>query len=266
MSKLAISILIVLVLACAAFALPTWWVYDTNIDSYSGQIARDRRVFDPYSRDRYFGSDYQRDFSNFGTKGPTDRLTKTGAKSAFSSVFNLDVNAFIPRGRDPSAISNWDPNMRGYPIIDVSADMLPYGALQQVIGPNDVMAKGAARLVSLGDEYGAGLTKALPSTQVFVQANNLPPLDETEVYEVWLFNSEREYPLSVGLMKVGIDHTGQLIFEMRRRADQFDAVMITKEPFPDSDPRPSDIILWGYFGQIRDTLNPSGSDFNQRLR
>ena len=266
MSKLVISVLVVLLLALAVFALPDWYVYDTNIDSYSGQIARDRRIFDPYSRDRYFGSDYQKQFVNYGMKGPTDRMTKTGAKSAFSSVFNLDVNAFTPRGRDPGFISNWDPNVRGYARMDVAVDLLPYEALQQVIGPNEVMAKGAARIVSLGDEYGAGMNKPYPRTQVFIQANNLPPLDETEIYEAWLFNSENEYPLSVGLLKAGAGITSQLIFEFYRKVDQFDAVMITREPYPDMNPTPGEIILFGYIGQTRNTLNPSGSDFNERLR
>lgn len=263
----AFAFLTVLLLAGpVAATYKDWWVYDTNIDSYTGQIARDRRIFDPYSRSRYFGLEYERQYLNYGMKGPTDRMMNTGGKSAFSGVFNLDTNSFTNMGRTPGHISNWDPNVRGYARLDVSVPLLPNIPLDLLVGPNAALTKGTARIISLGDAYGAGLNKPAPRTQFFLQAVNLPPVGTDEVYEAWLFDEDTEYPLSLGLLQVGAGITTGLFFEINRKVDMFDAVMITKEPFPDTDPNPGEIVLYGFFGQTRNVLNPEGSEYEERYR
>lgn len=264
MSKLVFSILIVLLLAGTVFSLPTWYVYDSNIDSYTGQIARDRRLYDPNSRDRYFGSDYEWQYWNLGRKGPNDRMANTGAKSAYSGVFNLDTNTFSNQGRNPGHISNWDPNVRGFARVDRAVDLLPFTAVTETIGPQDKLQRGVARVLSFGDAYGSTLNKAAPRTQFFVQAINLPPIGQDEMYEAWLFDAETEYALSLGLMKTGTGLSVQLYSEMSRMVSMFDSVMITREPFPDADPSPGEIVLWGDFA-IRRDVNPPASDY-ERLR
>lgn len=267
MNRFVYIILIVLMLAGSINSLPIQnaQVYDTNIDSYGGQIARDRRIYDPYTRERYFGGGYVREFINFGAKGPTDRLMKTGAKSAFSSVFNLDSNSLSNQGRNPGHISNWDPKVRGYARLDRSVQLLPYSVTGEVIGNEATIARGTARLFSTGNAYGAGNSKPYPKTQIFVQGINLEPLGENEVYVAWLYDYESEYPLNVGMMKGTIPTTIQLYFEIPRSITMFDEVWITREPFPSVDPNPHQIILMGVVNPARTELD-TPPDYYQRLR
>ncbi len=264
--KLAVAVLIVMLLSATVLAISQdFQVYDQNFYGYSGQLARDRRIYDPYTRGRYFGDNYPRQFVNYGSKGPTYRVTNTGAKSAFSSIFNLDTNDYSNRGRDPSHISNFDPDVRGFARLDRSIDLLPYSPVEQLIGPNMVLAKGTAHILSTGDEYGAGLNKPSPKSQIIIQMINLQPASEGYVYEAWLVDDETEYSLSMGLLKSGQGLTGQMVWAINRLVHMFEHVMITKEPFPDPDPSPGEIVLIGDINKPRVDTTPATSEFD-RLR
>ncbi|MEM3154517.1 MAG: hypothetical protein QW165_03045 [Candidatus Woesearchaeota archaeon] len=265
MNKLSGIILVALLLLGTVFAIHDYQVYDQNVDSYTGQIARDRRIYDPYTRQRYFGVDYQRQFVNFGAKGPTDRLMLSGRKSAFSSVFNLDSNSLSNQGRDPAKISNWDPKVRGYPRLDRSVELLPYNPLGAVLGPQKTIARGTARLYSTGNEYGAGLNKPSPRTQIFIQGINLEPLGKNEIYMAWLYDAESEYAWNIGVLKGTTPLTLQLVTEFRRQAHMFDEVWITKEPFPSDDPTPHTIVLVGTINPAR-TETSTPPNYYERLR
>ena len=267
MSRIAITVLVVSLLAATVFAsVQDLQYYDANVDSYTGQLARDRRIFDPYSRERYFGEGYTPTFVNYGMKGPTSRVTNTGAKSAFSSIFNLDTNTFSNRGRDPSYISNFDPRIRGYNRLDRYVDLLPYNPVdQELVGTGAVIAKGTARILSTGDEYGAGLNKPYPRTQFFLQTQNLPPIGDGEIYEAWLQDDDTEYAMSLGVLKSGIGLTSQLRWENSRLVYMFENVLVTKESYPDLDPGPGEIVLFGTIDKPRVDNMPSTSEF-ERLR
>jgi hypothetical protein len=264
-SKFAVTVLIVMLLSGTVLAIHDWQVYDTNIDSYAGQIARDRRIYDPYTRARYFGSDYDRQFNNFGQKGPTDRVKNTGFKSAYSSVFNLDTNAWSNRGRDPSYISNWDPEMRGFTRLDRAVALLPYSPVEQTVAGTDLGAKGTARILSTGNQYGGGMNSPYPQSQIQIILQNLPPVGDNEVYEAWLFDKETEYTLNIGIIKSGPELTGSLTFAIARLVWMFDSIIITKESFPDVNPNPGEIVLMGEINPAREDLTPPPSEFD-RLR
>ncbi len=264
-NRFASAILVALLLVGSVLAIHNYQVYDNNIDSYTGQIARDRRIYDPYTRDRYFGTGYVKPFQNFGSKGPTDRLTQTGSKSAFSSVFNFDSNSLSNQGRDPAHISNWDPKVRGYPRLDRSVELLPYSPVEQIIGTEPTMGKGTARVFSTGNEYGAGLNKPHPRTQIFIQALYLEPLDENEIYMAWLFDYETEYALNLGVLKSTLPPTLQMVTQIPRLAHMFDEVWITREPFPSMDPSPHTIVLSGVINPARTEIR-TPPDYYPRLR
>ncbi len=265
MSRFAVAVLILMLLAVSVLAIHDFQVYDDNFYGYSGQLARDRRIYDPYTRERYFGDDYQREFVNYGSKGPTDRVMNTGAKSGFSAIFNVDTNTYSNRGRDPSHISNFDPDIRGFARLDRSIDLLPYSPVEQLVGYDPVIAKGTAHILSTGDQYGAGLNKPLPRSQIIVQLVNLQPAGENYMYEIWLLDDETEYALSMGLVKSGIGLTSQFVWQIRRLVHMFEHVMVTKEPYPDPDPSPGEIILIGDINKPRIDTVPSSSEFD-RLR
>lgn len=260
------AVFIALMLTGTVIAIHDFQVYDTNIDSYSGQIARDRRIYDPYTRERYFGQGYQRDFINFGSKGPTDRLMLTGAKSANSATFNLDTNSLSNQGRNPAHISNWDPKVRGYARLDRAVELLPYTPVYQTIGVTPSMAKGTARILSTGNQYGAGNNQPYPSTQIQINAINLQPLGSDEVYEGWLYDDESEYALSLGILRKGsFASTAQLVFAYPRLVHMFDEVWLTKELFPSEDPNPHTIILSGRINPARTEVD-TPPNYYSRLR
>ena len=265
MKKLAVAVLVIIMLSGSAIAIHDYYVRDPPFEGYTGERARERRLYDPFSRDRYFGVDSYKPYSNYGQKGPTYRVTNTGAKSAYSGVFQLDTSAYIPRGRDPSKISNKDPGMRGYNIVDIPVELLPYSPLEQSIGLLSVRAKGTARIVSRGDFYGAGLNKPFPRTQVFIEAINLPPIEPNMAYEAWLFDDDSEYSVNLGMLDIVTELTLGLTYENTFLSYFFDRVIITREAYPDLNPGPGEIILEGKIEQGRLITKPTSFIF-QRLR
>jgi len=273
--SIAVSVLIALLLVGTVLALHDFYVLDPDTEGYSGYKARDRRIYDPFSRGRYFGAGYAREYVNYGAKGPTYRVTNTGSKSAYSATFNIDTNAVIPRGRSPKNLARYDPKIRGFNIIDEVVELLPYEPSQAQFSGFDTTPRGTARVVSLGDIYGATLSDPFPRTQIFINLINLPPLgagyrgtplNTGLVYEAWLVDDESEYAMSLGIFEYRSGLTAQLRFENRFLADKFDELRVSVEPYPDNDPRPGEIILSGRIGPTRTNyLAPSSYTF-QRIR
>lgn len=259
----SVSVIILLILGVVAVQAQYYSGY-IGSDGYSGYDARERRLTDPYSRENFFGQDYYKPYQNFGSKGPTNRLLNTGSKSAYAGAFTFDTNAFSARGRDPSKISNNDPGMRGYQRQDSIVYLEPFGVTAANREP--IVGKGTARIISKGDERRSQNDYSEFQTQVYLQTQNLPPLPEDEVYEAWMFDDESEYALSIGVFTTSIKLTHQLVFEIQRSLLPFDAVMVTREKFADSDPRPGEIVLYGDIVDERQDLSVSASHAQQWIR
>ncbi|MBI4146879.1 anti-sigma factor [Candidatus Woesearchaeota archaeon] len=259
--KLIVPVVIVLVLAIAVAG-----IHDVGWGGYAGEAAKLRRSEDPFSRQNYFGLNYSRSLVNFGMTGPNYKITNTGRRGAFSSVFNLDTNTFYAQGRNPGRISNFDPNVRGFAQLDVFAELLPFEAVELEVNDKPVGPRGSARIIGRGNEYGAGLNNQVTRSQVFIQAKNLPPPSMNYAYEIWLADEESGYSLSLGIMDVGAKFTGQFMMEMTRTLAGFDSIMITKENYPDVDPTPGEVVLLGSLGPTRDRLNMLGADATEWLR
>lgn len=258
MSRIAGSIVIVcLLFVPVVIAIHETQYYDSNVDSYSGSVAGERRISNTSTRTRYFGIDYQKNLVNYGSKGPNVNII-------YSSAFNLKTNSFSNRGRDPSKISNFDPNMRGFARLDVSVSLLPYQPAVQTIGTSTTAPSGTAKIFSTGNEYGSGSNKPYPKTQVFVNVASLPPVGDNEIYEAWLVDKETNYALSLGLLKSGIGLTSSLFFEISRAVHMFDSVMITKELYPDANPKPGEIVLLGKISGNRNIVK--AAYFNEAFK
>jgi len=224
-------------------------LYGISYDTYSGQAARERRsTFDPYSRERYFGEGHVQTFGGFGSKGPvTGTLVGTGAKSAYSGTFNLDTNEFWRRARSPGRISNWDPQMRGFSRIDVAVPLYPYTFVERdyptgELGGTNHLTKGTARVLSLSNSQKSAFYSREQGS-VHMKIRELVPASSEELFEAWLVDDESEYFLSMGLFNTGIAGTASLDFSIHRPLIGYDRVVITKEPFPDRDPRPSNNVV-----------------------
>jgi hypothetical protein len=258
--SVALAFVVILVLTSVAFAQTTqpWPPFSDNINSYSGAGANQRRLtIAPFTRELYFGYGYSAPFVNYGSKGPTYRTTNTGSKSAYSATFNLDTNDYSSRGRDPSKISNWDPGVLGYPRIDRSVSLYAYDPTAISLNYDETRSRGTARVTTFGNQYGAGGNNPYPTSQILVQTKNLPPVGENEIYEVWLMDKESEYSITLGLIKNALDPTGSLITVIPRLVDQYDYVLVTREPFPDLNPGPGEIVVMGEINPSRTEIRPS---------
>src|SRR3989338_2879316 len=78
---------------------------------------------------------------------------------------------------------------------------------------------------------------------------NVDYLDQyDEIYEAWLVDFDTGYQLSLGLFIVDQDGYARFSYSSDNYVNVYDAVVVTREEYPDDDPRPSgDVVLVGYF-------------------
>jgi hypothetical protein len=242
-------------------------IYGISYDSYGGQASAQRRaVWDPFSRENYFPQNYVPPLGGFGMKGPvTGTLVNTGAKSAYGGAFNLDTAEFWRRGRSPSRISNWDPNIRGFARIDVPVKLHPpgYEITTRVYPSTDTIyhqAEGTARVLSLSNVINSAFHDR-PQGTVYMKIRGLPVVGENHRYRAWLYDTETNFWQSMGAMDVRgqISSTLSHDWEIWRPIWMYDWIYVTREPFPDTDPRPSEeVVLEGEIEKPRSALYTQG--------
>jgi hypothetical protein len=82
----------------------------------------------------------------------------------------------------------------------------------------------------------------------YISTHNLEYLGLDEVYELWLVDRDTGYHLSLGLFTVDQDGEERFSWSHPGYANAYDLVVVTKEPYPDSNPHPGgDVALVGYF-------------------
>jgi len=193
----------------------------------------------------YFGEDYEKPLGGFGSKAAS--RGSFGLKGTSSVEKTLPYNSFIARGRDPTRISNFDPNMRGSSRRNVYVELEPLqtGLIFQNNFPTT--SRGAARLVS----EVPGNTGP-PRGTVVMQVRDLLPIEKDEVYEAWLVDEDTGYALSMGVFRPVTYGTTTFNFQTENFLHLYEVIMVTKEPFPDHDKWPGDdVVLVGSIPQTR---------------
>lgn len=105
----------------------------------------------------------------------------------------------------------------------------------------DIFPRGTAQVYS--SRYNQDV-----SSGVKIKVGELIPSYSREyVFEGWLVDKDTDYWLSVGLFDTIGRGTGEIeLQKLNRYLDVYDDVVITREPFPDSNPAPSkEIVLKG---------------------
>ena len=190
-----------------------------------------------------YGLPYVKPLGGFGSKGAS--RGSFGFKGNEQGASNLATNAFILRGRDPSKISNAYASARGYQIINeyVKLDPVKFAvtARPQITGSPE----GHARVISKKDK---GLY--LPIGTVVLRTRDLPALAPEEVYEAWLVDEDTGTSFSIGIFQPSnIGRVALLKYEAIMPLNPFESLMVSIEPYPDEDPRPSgEIVLSGIIG------------------
>ncbi|MBN1644615.1 anti-sigma factor [Candidatus Woesearchaeota archaeon] len=196
------------------------------------------------------GTGYTWPLGTYGRKGATSggAYGDFGFKGATSVSSNLAWNAFIRRGRDPTHISNNDPRMRGYSIKDVVVELEPVDT--EWVFQNNLItrSKGTARIISDYDDV-KGYDPA--RTRVYLRVRDLPPLDNENIYQVWLVDLDTGYPLSIGMINPPMVGIAELSFDAPMSAFVYDTLVITVEPFPDTDLHPGKPVMAGDIPQTR---------------
>ncbi len=157
----------------------------------------------------------------------------------------LQYNAFIPRGRDPTKISNYYASARGYHIVNEYVE-LGTADLTLITRPQiNGTPEGYARIISIADGG-----SQIPVGTVYLRTRNLPPLAPDYIYEAWLVDEDSGYSMSLGFFQpAGIGRVTSLDYEVITPLWPFDSIMVTIEPFPDMNPGPGQVVVAGILKQ-----------------
>ena len=222
-----------------------------SVVAFGGTRVREASLYDPYSRSRYFGEGYQKPLIGYGEKNaPQNSFGREG----FNGGREKFTVSLIRQGRNPGRVSHVDAGYRGYRMMDEIIDLKPtetYSRENLATAPPQVRARVVyAEKSPVSD---------LPKSQVLIRAIGLPLLRDYEAYELWLSDEESGYALSLGYLnsnyrsgvttnKLGNNGApgGESSASGNYDISLYDNIIVTREQFPDPDPRPSgDIIVLG---------------------
>jgi hypothetical protein len=107
-------------------------------------------------------------------------------------------------------------------------------------GQPAIYPRATLRLQSIKSPY-------MPSGSAMLQTKDLRPSSfDNTWYQLWLYDTESDYYLNLGLFDAMEGGVGTLEFQSNHYFDPYDMVVITREKRDDNDPRPStDIALLG---------------------
>ncbi|MEM4247301.1 MAG: anti-sigma factor [Candidatus Woesearchaeota archaeon] len=235
MRKLCLGIVIVLLLSFVSFATQVGYTAETRY-AYNSSVSVKRDIV--FSSNRY-GIGYVKPYGGYGAQGAS--RGSFGMKGEEEGASNLPYNDWIPRGSDPSRISNYYASARGYHIVnkyvELSSADLSLVSRPQINGS----PAGYARVVSI-KPYQLGI----PQGTVYFRTKDLPPLAPDYIYEAWLVDEDSGYSMSLGLFQpAGIGRVTSLEYSVITPLLPFDSMMVTVEPFPDNNPLPGFVILEG---------------------
>ncbi len=231
----AIAVAVILIASSIVFA-------QEFLGGYSQVI---RRFYDPFNRKVFFGQNYTKPYVGFGLKGASSGHGGSAVTYGRRGVREVDApiaySSFFRYGRNPGSISMVSAGMRGYEVVDAVVELEPVGFDYVAVNTIPAVPKGTARVLSTLTRKGG----ATPKGTVILQIANMPPLDAEEVYEAWLYDEESNYSMSIGLLKPQVSSMSRLAFNVDYNLESFDEIMVTKEFYPDLDPRPGKKILSG---------------------
>jgi hypothetical protein len=85
--------------------------------------------------------------------------------------------------------------------------------------------------------------RRFPLFHIYYQCENLRPTQGNDMYHVWLINSDLDEYFDLGGFKILPQGIGQLDFMSTNIAIDFDRIMMTLEPYPDSSINPEKPLM-----------------------
>jgi hypothetical protein len=247
-AKLLVILIFVSILALSVVA--DQWTLPYKPDTFSAEK----------KRDIYFGDQFVRPVGWTGIKYATNsRQVIGGFKGSTSIDSNLPYNEWIIQGRNPQATRNYDPRVRGYPILDEFVDLIPVEAPSYDQGSALLPRQpaGAVRIITNRDSQKTQHSY-MPRSTIDLRVGYLPELEPYEVYEGYLVDEQTGFALSIGrIIPPGLGQLQTMSFEIANDLYPYEYVMITKENFPERQKGPQgDVVLLGEIPLIRKTEPP----------
>lgn len=189
------------------------------------------------------------------------RQTLGGFKGSTGVDVNLPYNEYIKYARNPGHISNFDPRMRGYTILNEFVELTPV-ELPYYIQQNQPLLveqpQGAARIISQRRNQMQSQRSTMPKATVMLRVKSLPPIEDNAIYEAWLVDEATGYALNIGMiLPPMVGKVTTLNFEIANYLHLYDYIMVTREEFPTLNRAPDgDVVLIGSIPQIRELDTP----------
>lgn len=240
MRKLLVGIVLVVLLSPLAFAAFNGYTSETRYSLQPGATLERNIVF---SANRYYQG-YVRPYGGFGAKGSS--RGSFGAKGVEEGSSNLASNAFIPNGRNPSAIRNPYSSARGYEVINKYAELT--GAATALTSRPQINGtpRGYARIVNYR-RHDVGLL----DTSIQLRTRDLPPIAPDFTYAAWLVDEETGYAMNVAYFQpTAIGRVTDVFFMSVSNSyggsfplGPYDTIMVTVQPYPDNDQLPGPVVM-----------------------
>ena len=145
-----------------------------------------------------------------------------------------------PNRAGPERYTHYDVRVQPAHRIRTTVYLEPPGGTRPLVhGFPHFAPRGTARIYS-------SQARANPVGEVLLTTKEIAPTERaSNVYEAWLFDADTGYRSSMGLFRTPQGGFGSLNYRVNDYLDGYDFVLVTKEPFPDPDPQPGEVVLIG---------------------
>lgn len=161
-------------------------------------------------------------------------------KSSTPSIFGDQANSVQqPVKYGQYRYTHYDPRVINYYRLNVHTTLEPVEDALFERGMHPFFPKAGAKIIS-------ARSPLLPKGQVQLTVKDLrASANSGMAYEVWLFDENSGYALSLGVFRTTGLGNGRFEWSADQYIDEYDYVLVTEEPYPDYDPRPGLVVLQG---------------------
>ena len=212
-------------------------------DSSAGSSSirtRYEKLIDPFSRQKYFGLDYSKPVFGYGVKdAPTGKNKGNFGRKGIGGNKNIIYNSFIPQGRNPAKISQFDSSWKGSKNLDRVIELRSPLVIEK--DGQFSAGGGVARLIT--QQYNQNAR--LPFGELYINVQNAPPSNATEGIGAWLVDEDSGYSLHLGNFFINFRGTGSFKYRVYQYLGNYDMLLLSRESLIPSNPFPKEPILVG---------------------
>lgn len=169
-------------------------------------------------------------------------LTERREYQFYKPLETSDVKYAITKQSGVQRVTNYDPRVN-FARIETTVYMDPVAKIEYAGTGRGGQVPFNARATARVKSY---IWSGFPRAMVDVNTIDLPPSERVlGQYEVWLFDDDSGFQLSLGTFTTLGGGVGSFKYSTENYLDAYDKVVISLEPFDDLDVRPHIIIMEG---------------------